>query len=104
MAEIKIGELIYFEQYRRISSVEEVIKITPGGMIKTKSHNLRGDGDWLKVLGQGKWYSTSARRETPELKQKWREQKATNWLSQNYQYIKPEDIEPLMAKYAKEQK
>ena len=98
--EIKVGDKIYFEQYSRISSVEEVLKITPKGMIKTRRHNLRADGgNWLKVLGQGRWYSTSARLETPELAQRWREQQATAWLSKNYQRIKPEDIEPLMEKY-----
>lgn len=100
--EVKVGNKIYFERFGKITSVQEVIKITPTGIIRTDNgYSLKGDGSYLKVLGQDNWAVTNGRLETPELKQRWREQQAISWLSNNYHRIKAEDIEPLMEKYGK---
>lgn len=103
---IKVGDAIYFEQYGRLVSRQEVERITPSGIIRTKSYNLRqhGDDGWLHITGQDGWRSASARLATPALDEQWRNRVATDWLEKNYNRIKAEDIEPLMKKYAEEAK
>ena len=96
----KVGDTVYFERFSKLSSKQKIVKITPSGMVKTDGgYNLRGDDNYLRVLGQDKWAVLGARLATPELDKKWREQYAKQWLANNHHLIAVEDIEPLMEKY-----
>ena len=104
MLDVKVGDVIYFEQYGRLIHKQVVERITPSGIIRTKYYNLRQDGSWLRITGQDRWASTYAYRATRELDDRWRQQVASNWLVKNHHRIKAEDIEPLMEKYPDETK
>ena len=87
---IEVGDRIYFSRYSHLDAIQTVVKVT-ATMIKAKGYNLKGDSDHLRVLGQGKWYTTSAHLETPELKAQWEDQQLQSWISANWQKI-PLDI------------
>lgn len=100
MTDIKVGDTIYIYRLNSLSSATKVTKITPTGLIKTSAnHTIKKNGDWLTVTGQGKWDLMSARIGSPEIEQEYKDMVLTRWLQSNYQFIKPEDIEPLYNKY-----
>lgn len=97
---IKVGDMIYFRNFSSLYDRQPVIRITPT-MIKTESYNLKGDEDYLRVLGQGKWSTMSAQVETEQLKKEWRAVELRRWIVNNWQHLTLEEIEELKNKREK---
>lgn len=95
-------DMIYFKRFGKLYSRERVTHVTPSGIIRTKSHNMKDEGSYLRVTGQGSWQTVSGYRETEALQKEWKELALRTWIASNWQDLSLDEIEALML--AREQK
>ena len=78
--DLKIGDKIYFFRYGKYPiSFEKIIKKTPT-LYRTKNYSLKIDGEYIRIIGKGKWDNTMAQLANKTNDDLWEEDKMTRWF------------------------
>lgn len=89
---VRVGDSLYLERGSDLIRIETVTKVTRT-LIRSENYTYRIED--LKVKGQDTWYYIRALQSSPEVRLRWENQKAKEWIRNHWHEIPVEIIKEI---------